>query len=237
MKTATRRAVVATAALAAAGLFGSLPFDGSSVAQQGVPTVHRDVALVDIISDEGTYDTLLYNDLSTGATSLYNAVDTATNATDANLLLGAGTAPDFFDNLFDGAYNYDGSAYLLDTYAFEDELNQLAGVSATTSETAILNDIAHNPILLTTGDTLPTAGATGFDTDLLTLANDDYTTGSTDLTTYLDGLSTSLATVGSADTSAGFTAALTELGTLYTADASALSTDFTAILTDLGSLF
>jgi hypothetical protein len=39
--------VIAGAALAAAALFGSLPYDGSSQAQQGAPTVHRDVALVD----------------------------------------------------------------------------------------------------------------------------------------------------------------------------------------------
>jgi len=116
-------------------------------------------------------------------------------------------------------------------------VNQALGVSATTSETAILGDIASNPILLSGTDTLPAVGATGFDADLTTLANDDYTTGSTDLTTYLDGLSASLTTVGSTDTDAGLTAALTELSTLYTADATALSTDLSAILTDLGSLF
>ncbi|MGA8329171.1 MAG: hypothetical protein WB777_07755, partial [Mycobacterium sp.] len=208
----------------------------SSVAQQGVPTVHRDVALVDIVSDEGAYDTLLYGDLSTGATSLYNAVSTATTPTDADLLLGA-TPTGYFDDLFDGAYNYDSSGYFLDLYALEDEVNQALGVSATTSETDILDDIAANPILLSGTDTLPAVGATGFDTDLTTLASDDYTTGSTDFTTYLDGLSSALTTVGSTDTSLGFTAALTELSTLYTADATALSTDFSAILTDLGSLF
>ncbi|MGA8330547.1 MAG: hypothetical protein WB777_14770 [Mycobacterium sp.] len=68
---------MATAALAAAGLLGSLPFNGSSVAQQGVPTVHRDVALVDIVSDETAYDSLLYKDLTGGEVGLYNAVDTA----------------------------------------------------------------------------------------------------------------------------------------------------------------
>jgi hypothetical protein len=237
MNTATKRAGVAAAALAAAGLFGSLPFDGSLVARPGVPTVHRDVALVDIVSDEGALDTLLYSDLSNGAESLYNAVSTATTPGDATLLLGAGTAPDFFDNLFDGAYNYAGSGYFLNVYAVEDELNQALGVSATTSETAILADITANPILLSGTDALPTAGATGFDADLITLANDDYTTASTDFTTYLDGLSSALTTVGSTDTGLGLTAALTELSTLYTADATALTTDFSAILTDLGSIF
>src|ERR1700679_3583941 len=98
MNTATKRAGIATAALAAAGLFGSLPFDGSSVAQRGVPTVHRDVALVDIVSDEGAFDTLLYTDLSGGATSLYSAVSTATSPADANLLLGADPTG-YFDDL------------------------------------------------------------------------------------------------------------------------------------------
>jgi hypothetical protein len=237
MNKRTTRTVVATAALAAAGLLGSLPFDGSSVAQQGVRTVHRDVALVDIVTDEISFDNLVYTDLTSGETSLYTAVAGATTPADATLLLGAGTAPDYFDNLFDGAYNYDGSAFLLDTWAAEDELNQALGVSATTSETAILDDIATHPVLLSGSDTLPTAGDTAFDTDLTTLASDDYTTGSTDFTTYLESLSTGLATVGSTETSAGFTAALTELSALYTADASALSTDFSAILTDLGSLF
>ncbi|MDT5226719.1 MAG: hypothetical protein QOH94_512, partial [Mycobacterium sp.] len=47
MKSGTKRTVIAGAALAAAGLFGSMPFDGSSVAQSGVPVQHHDVALVD----------------------------------------------------------------------------------------------------------------------------------------------------------------------------------------------
>jgi len=33
MNAATKRTIIATAALAAAGLFGSLPYDGSQVAQ------------------------------------------------------------------------------------------------------------------------------------------------------------------------------------------------------------
>jgi hypothetical protein len=33
MHIATKRTIIATAALAAAGLFGSLPYDGSQVAQ------------------------------------------------------------------------------------------------------------------------------------------------------------------------------------------------------------
>jgi hypothetical protein len=51
MHTATKRAVIAAAGLAAAGLFGSLPYDGSSLAQQGTPPFqHHDVALVGVTS-------------------------------------------------------------------------------------------------------------------------------------------------------------------------------------------
>ncbi len=47
MKAATRRTIIAAAALTAAGLFGSLPYHGSTQAL-GVPTEHHDVALVDV---------------------------------------------------------------------------------------------------------------------------------------------------------------------------------------------
>ena len=85
MNAATKRTIIATAALAAAGLFGSLPYEGSTQAQQGAPTVHRDVALVDIttlLTDEGTFDTALFNDVlgPTGAEEqLFTALSTATS--------------------------------------------------------------------------------------------------------------------------------------------------------------
>jgi hypothetical protein len=243
MNAATKRTVIAGAAIAAAGLFGSLPYQGTPQSQQGVPTVHRDVALVDItdatlLTDEGTLDSALYGDLTGAETSLYGAVDTAygggtTGAADADALLGAGTAPDAYDNLFDGAYNYGASGFGLDVWAAEDEVNQALGISATTSETAILNDIAADPVLLSGTDTLPTAGSADFDTDLISLANDDYTTATTDFTTYVEGLSTSL---GSLDTSEGLSAILTDLGTI-SSDFTNLTPDLTAVLTDLGSLF
>jgi hypothetical protein len=244
MQVVTKRALVATAALAAAGLFGSLPYQGPQ-AMRGAPTVHRDVALVDadstLLTDEGTLDSAVYSDLSGAETGLYNAVDTAygggtTGATDADLLLGAGSAPDYFDNLFDGAYNYDGSALLLDTWALEDEVNQALGISATTSEDSILANITDNPVLLSGTDTLPTAGASGFDADLTTLASDDYSTASTDFTNYLDGLSTSLTTLGSTETTTGLTAVLTDLGSV-SGDFTNISGDLSTVLGDLGSLF
>jgi hypothetical protein len=48
MNVATKRTIIAAAALAAAGLFGSLPYDGTPEAQQGAPTVHGGVVLVDV---------------------------------------------------------------------------------------------------------------------------------------------------------------------------------------------
>ncbi|HEY1840894.1 MAG TPA: hypothetical protein VGG53_11845 [Mycobacterium sp.] len=66
MKVATKRMLIAAAALTAAGLYGSLPYHGPSQAQ-GVPTVHHDVALVDVTSSvldaETGFDTMLYNDV------------------------------------------------------------------------------------------------------------------------------------------------------------------------------
>ncbi len=230
MHAVTKRSMLTVGALAAAGLLGSLPH-GTTQAQ-GVPTVHRDVALVDVVSDETSFDDLLYTDLTNLESGLYGAVDTAygggtTGATDAAELLGASTTLPY-DGIFDNAANYAGSGLFLDAWATEDELNQALGVSATTSETAILADIGKDPVYLS-GDSLPTAGSADFDTDLTTIANADYTTASTEFTSYLDSLSS----LGTLDPSDGLTAALSELSTAYTADIGALTTDFNTIYTDI----
>ena len=197
MNPGTRRTVIAAAALAAAGLFGSLPWDGSSLAQQGVPVQHHDIALVDATSDtiigsETSLDNTLYGDVfgtSGLEASLYNYVDTSLGggiigATGADFLLGTTTGA---DGIFDGAASSFSSGVLLDTWATEDELNQLLGISATTSETAILADINSDPVSLA-GDTLPTAGAAGFDTDLINIADADYAAATTEFANYLSGL-------------------------------------------------
>jgi hypothetical protein len=237
MNVGTRRTVFAAAALAAAGLYGSLPYHESAQGQ-GVPTVHRDVALVDIVSDETAFDDLLYTDLTSLESGLYGAVDTAygggaTGATDAAELLGASTALPY-DGLFDNGANYAGSGLFLDAWATEDELNQALGISAATSQAEILADIGKDPVYLS-GDTLPTAGSADFDSDLTTIANADFGTASTDFTNYVDSLSN----LGSLDTGTGLTAVLTELDTAYTADIGGLTTDlntvYTDILGDLGS--
>ena len=145
MNVATKRAVIATAALAAAGLFGSLPYDGSPVAQQGVPTVHRDVALVDItdatlLTDEGIYDKVLVTDVVAGENTLYTDLSNTYSPTVANGLLDTTTA-------LGGAGDFNGAAtagfdgLYLDGLATEDEVNQLVGISDTTSQTAILADL------------------------------------------------------------------------------------------------
>jgi hypothetical protein len=192
MLAVTKRSIIAAAALAAAGLFGSLPFDGSSLADQGVPTVHRDVALVDTTSDivgaETSLDDTLYGDAHTAATTLYGDAVTAYGVTDADALLGT-TAADGATDIFGGAYASAGSGVFLDTWAAEDELNQLLGIPAATSQADILADIAKDPVVLPLGDSLPTAGTAAFDTDLMSLASGDFTSATTEFTAYLDGLS------------------------------------------------
>lgn len=191
MRAVTKRSIIAAAALAAAGLFGSLPFDGSSLADQAVPTMHRDVALVDttsdIITSETTLDDMLYGDAHTAATTLYNDTVTALGATEADALLGT-SATDGATDIFGGAYASAGSGVFLDTWAAEDELNQLLGIPAATSQADILADIVKDSVVLPVGDSLPTAGAT-FDTDLMTLASGDFMNATTEFTGYLDGLS------------------------------------------------
>jgi hypothetical protein len=203
MNARTRRTVIAAAALAAAGLFGSLPFDGSSVAQHGVPVEHHDVALVDSISDtaigsETAIDNFLYAGVfgpTGGESELFNAAVTLLGGSTADALLGT-TALAGADGIFDGAASNFSSGLFLDTWAAENELNQLLGVSATTSETAILADIANDPISLAVGDVLPTAGAPSFDADLMSFANADFSAGATEFTTYLDSLPTLVGDLG-----------------------------------------
>ena len=123
MNAATKRTIIATAALAAAGLFGSLPYEGSTQAQQGAPTVHRDVALVDIttlLTDEGTLDTALFNDVlgPTGAEEvLFSDLSTALGAPEATTLLDATGASPIFSGDFDGAESRLFEGLFLDTLA------------------------------------------------------------------------------------------------------------------------
>jgi hypothetical protein len=232
MHAGTKRIVIGAAALTAAGLFGSLPFDGTRVAQQGVPTVHRDVALVDVLTDETAFDTLLFNDVlgPTGAeATLFNDLSsTALGVPGATTLLDATGASPIFSGDFNGAESRLFEGLYLDTLASEDQLNQLLGITPTASETAILADYTSLPEApLPSGDTLPAVGATGFDTDLTTIANGDFSLAVSDFEGFLSNLATDTSGLGSLST------LLTDFSSSFS-DLSNLSTDFSTLLTGLG---
>jgi hypothetical protein len=236
MHSATKRTLIAGAGLAAAALFGSLPYHGSSQAQ-GVPTQHHDVALVDAASDllgaEGTLDAQLFNDVlgPTGAEEqLFSALATATSTSEATTLLDATGASPLFSGDFNGAESRLFEGLYLDTLASEDQVNQALGVTPSASETAILTDWTSLPEAALPGtDTLPDVGATGFDTDLTTIANDEFTLAGSDFEGFLANLATDTSGLGS-------------LGTLLTdfsgsfSDLSNLSTDFSTVVTDVTAL-
>ena len=218
MHTATKRTLVAAAALAAAGLFGSLPYHGSQA--QGVPTVHHDVALVDsseILGPETTFDTTFFNDVlgSGGAEEqFYNSVVAADGATLANTLLDTDGASPLYSGIFNGAESRIFEGLFVDTLASEDQVNQLLGVSTSDSQAAILADLTNNFFPLPTGGVEPVVGS-GFDTGLTTLANADFAEGYQDLLGYLGS----------------FTGDLGGLG-----DLGSLGTDLTALLDGLVGL-
>jgi hypothetical protein len=237
MNAATKRTVVAAAGLAAAGLLGSLPYQGSLQAQPGVPTVHRDVALVDadttLLGDEGTFDTALFNDVlgPTGAEEvLYSDLSTALGASEATTLLDATGASPIYSGDFNGAESRLFEGVYLDTLASEDQLNQALGVSPDASETAILADWTSLPEApLPTGDTLPTVGASGFDTDLTTIANAEFADATADFEGWLSSLATDTSGLGDLGT------VFTDLGSSFS-DLSNLSGDLSTILGDLTGL-
>jgi hypothetical protein len=233
MHAGTKRIVIGAAALTAAGLFGSLPFDGTHVAQQGVPTVHRDVALVDILTDESALDTTLFNDvLGTGGAEdqLFTTLSTAIGIPDATTLLDATGASPIFSGDFNGAESRLFEGLYLDTLATEDQLNQALGVAPATSEAAILADYTSLPEAPLPGtDILPDVGTTGFDTDLTSIANDEFTLAGADFEGFLTNL-------------ASDTSGLTDVSTLLTdlsssfSDLTNLTPELSTIFTDLGGL-
>jgi hypothetical protein len=224
MHAATTQSIIAAAGLAAIGLVAWPDQATPPRAQPAVPTVHRDVALVDdssILGPETTYDTDFFNSMlgPTGAEEqLY-----ASLGSNASTLLDTDGASPVYSGDFNGAESRLFEGVFLDTLASEDQLNQALGVSATDSETAILSDITTNPgPPLPDGDVLPDVGATGFDTDLTSIANDEFTFALGDFEGYLASFA------GDADS-------LSDLGSL--GDLGGLGTDLSSILGDLGSLF
>ena len=189
MNAATTRSIIAAAGLAAIGLVAWPHQATPPSAQQGVPTVHRDVALVDdtILGPETTFDTTLTDSVwgpSGSEAELYNSLVSSVGATEAQTLLDTNTAEPVYSGVFNGAESRLFEGVYLDTLASEDQFNQLLGVSAPDSEAAILADIAGGPPLPGT-DTLPDVGASGFDTDLTSIANDEFTLALGDFEGYL----------------------------------------------------
>jgi hypothetical protein len=241
MHAATTRSIIAAAALAAIGL-AAWPHQATQpLAQQGVPIVHRDVALVDVtdatlLTDEGTLDSALVSDVlgPKGAEEvLLSDLSTATSPTEAETLLDTGSATPPFSGDFNGAETAGFNGLYLDTLASEDEGNQLLGISDTTSQTAILADLtAEDPTAVTSADLTALTGAVGtsaFDTDLTSYANADFSLAVTDFEGYLASFATD--TSGLSDVST----ILTDLSSSFS-DLSTLTPDLSSILTDLGGL-
>jgi hypothetical protein len=246
MHSATKRTLIAGAGLAAAALFGSLPYHGSSQAQ-GVPTQHHDVALVDadatLLLDEGTLDNALFNDVlgPTGAEEvLFNDLSTAlgggaTGTSEATTLLDATGANPIFSGDFNGAESRGFEALFLDGLATEDQVNQALGVTETASQTELLSVFNTDfvPIPASTGltdaDLTSAVGSSTFDTDLTTIANADYTLAASDFEGFLSNLATDTTGLGSLGT------LLTDFGSSFS-DLSNLSTDFSTVITDVTAL-
>jgi hypothetical protein len=242
MNAGTKRTVIAAAALAAAGLFGSMPFDGSSVAQSGVPVQHHDVALVDTASDILTFETSLDDQVyasifgSTGAeASLYNSFVDAFGANNAQILLDTNTAEPVYSGVINGAVSRFSDSLLYDTWAGESEINALLGVDPSVSDAAILADINADFVPLPTGFDLPDAGDPNFAADLMAIANADLTTGYNDLLGYFADVSANLGNLDLSDL--GGLSGL--LGDLSGGDLSGLLSGLLGDLTgglDLGSI-
>lgn len=242
MHSATKRTLIAGAGLAAAALFGSLPYHGSTLAQ-GVPIQHHDVALVDadatLLLDEGTLDNALWNDVlgPTGAEEqLFSSLSTAFGAPTATTLLDATGANPIFSGDFNGAESRGFEALFLEGLLSEDQVNQALGVTATASQTELLSvfntDFVPIPAStdLTAADLLAAVGTSTFDTDLTTIANADFTLAAGDFEGYLTSLAGDTGSLGDLST------LLTDLSSSFSDLGTNLTTDFSAVITDITSL-
>jgi hypothetical protein len=242
MHSATKRTLIAGAGLAAAALFGSLPYHGSSQAQ-GVPTQHHDVALVDsfttLLGDEGTLDTALFNDVlgpSGAEEQLFSALSTTLGAGPATTLLDATGATPIFSGDFDGSESRLFEGLFLNGLVGEDQVNQALGATPLESQTELLSvftsDFVPIPASadLTAADLTAALGSSAFDTDLTTIANADYTTAAGDFEGFLTNLTTDTSGLGD------FSTLLTDLSSSFGDLSTNLTTDFTAVITDVTSL-
>jgi hypothetical protein len=227
----TTRSIIAAAGLAAIGLAAWPP-----VGQPGVPTVHRDVALVDdgsvILPPETTLDTELFNTVlgpSGAEEQMYTALVDSVGATEAQTLLDTDGASPVFSGVFNGAESRAFEGLFINTLVSEDQLNQLLGVTQADSESAILADLVDNPgpsipsgADVTLSELTGAVGTPAFDTDLTSIANADYSLALSDFEGYLGSFAGDLGGLG--DLGGG----LGDLGSL--------GTDLTAILDGLTGL-
>jgi len=242
MHSATKRTLIAGAGLAAAALFGSLPYHGSSQAQ-GVPIQHHDVALVDsfttLLGDEGTLDNGLFNDVlgPTGAEEqLFSALSTTLGAPAATTLLDATGASPIFSGDFNGSESRLFEGLFLNGLVGEDQVNQALGATPLESQTELLSvfntDFVPIPgsTGLTDADLTSAVGSSTFDTDLTTIANADYTLAAGDFEGFLTNLTTDTSGLGDLST------LLTDLSGSFSDLSTNLTTDFSTVLTDVTSL-
>jgi hypothetical protein len=227
MQIATKRTLIAAAALTAAGLFGSLPYHGS-VQADGVPVQQHDVALVDLTSDiltpEISFDTEFYNSVlgSTGAEEqLLSSFQAAYGDQLAAYLLDTNTASPDFSGVFNGAESRFFEGAFLDTLAGEDSINQLFGISATDSQQALFDVFTSTggpPIPdgadVTAAQLEGAIGTSAFDTDLTALANADFASGVADLQGYLSDLVSGAGGLGDLGDLGGLGGLLGDLGNL-----------------------
>jgi hypothetical protein len=204
MHVATKRSVIAAAAIAAAGLFGSLPYEGASVAQQGVPTVHQEVALVDaasaavndaqqlLLDAEGAVNGTL-SGLTADDNGLLDVLYTAVGSDLADSLLladGSGAIYGGYLDIFNGAATAGYNGFISNTLAFEAELNNILGVPMPDAQAYLLdqfNDLFIGAVPASLGD--PELGDS-FIPDLVAIANSQYTLASNDLIEYTSYLFT-----------------------------------------------
>ncbi|WP_292990981.1 hypothetical protein [Mycobacterium sp.] len=259
MHVATKRSMIAAAAIAAAGLFGSMPYDGASVAQQGVPTVHQEVALVDSASDaasaaavvdytpllnaEEAVNTSLYN-LSVGDNGLYETLYNSLGSDLSSSLLqtdGAGGIYESFGgeylNIFNGAATAGYNGFISNTLAFNAELNNILGVPVDDSQAALLtqfNDLFVGAVPSTLGD--PELGDS-FIPDLVAIANSQYTLASNDLIEYTQNLFTNYTDILDSLTSINLGDVLGDLTTGLATLTTGLTDDINDLVAALIGLF
>jgi hypothetical protein len=253
MHAMTKRAMVGAAAIAAAALYGSLPYTGSTVAQQGVPTVHQEVALVDVsqsaadaaaavdytplLNAEGAINTTLDNAfvadnglLDTLYTSLGTSVGTALLDTNGDGAIYSAFGGEYLD-AFNGAAAAGYNGFISNTLAFDAELNNILGVPMAESQAYLLDqfqDLFVGGVPASLGD--PALGDS-FIPDLVAIANNQYTLASNDLIEYTQYLFTnytdildSLTSVNLGDLLGDLTSGLTTLTTGLTEDINDLVT-------------